>query len=74
MEKMCGEDHNIYMSKCSMFGRGVALAYYGPCKEECLKFDVKVRLSSLCVTCVSDGVKSRNKTKQISQSPAEEIV
>ncbi|KAJ7331205.1 hypothetical protein OS493_019986 [Desmophyllum pertusum] len=48
VEKMCGEDHNIYMTTCSMFNRGVALAYYGPCREECLKDDAMM--------CGADGV------------------
>ena len=42
---MCGEDHNVYTNKCYMFNGGVALAYYGPCRDECFKSDAKVRLS-----------------------------
>ncbi|KAL9959549.1 hypothetical protein ACROYT_G032880 [Oculina patagonica] len=54
VEQMCGEDHNNYMSKCEMFGKGVALAYYGSCKEECLTYDTRmcgvdgVTLQSIC--------------------------
>ena len=40
--KVCGEDRKTYNSECDMSTRGIPLAYYGPCKEECVEDDTRV--------------------------------
>lgn len=42
---VCGEDHKTYKSECALSTRGISLAYYGPCKGECLVDDTRVRCS-----------------------------